>query len=599
MTFNKIHALQEAQRTLAQGKLSQAIREYLAIIENDPSDLSLLNTVGDLCVRDNNLTEAMRLFRRLAEAYVREGFILRAIAIYKKIIKLDSNAIEPLLKLAELYADQSLPREARDLYAQALALCQRDNQKERAIEVMRKMVSSEPANKAHLLRLAECCLAVGRREEALKAYLDGAESALGEGDTSSATVALDQAAAIDPQAPRLADLRRRLSPEAVAEPFSPEAAAEGAGIAQAIGVPQAEEQPVEGLPPEPGAAAGLAAVEAAPEAPAVEQVTEPAAVVQTPEQAAVEEVPEQAVPLETVAPAPLREPDEFDLSGEWESVAASQVALAEAAPPALDIEEAAAEIDFYVNYGLTEEARKSVARLEEKFPGDPQVAELRRRLEAPAAAEIVEMPEAPAAAEVVESSEAPVAIVPNPLEDLARHLESSWGGVEAAIERPAPPSVPSAPVTMPDFAVSLGALLGELGSEPSEVSGDDSQTHYQLGVAFREMGLIEEAIGEFQKVVRTVRRGTYPPQYLAACSLLGLCFTERQLPRLAINWYTRALECPNLDPEAAIALEYDLGAAFEQAGDLEAAREKFLQVYSQNVDYRDVADKIRQLAGKS
>ena len=38
---------------------------------------------------------------------------------------------------------------------------------------------------------------------------------------------------------------------------------------------------------------------------------------------------------------------------------------------------------------------------------------------------------------------------------------------------------------------------------------------------------------------------------------------------------------------------------FEQAGDLEAAREKFLQVYSQNVDYRDVADKIRQLAGKS
>jgi tetratricopeptide (TPR) repeat protein len=586
MTFNKIHALQEAQRTLAQGKLSQAIREFLAIIENDPSDLSLLNTVGDLCVRDNNLSEAMRLFRRLAEAYVREGFILRAIAIYKKIIKLDPNAIEPLLKLAELYADQSLPREARDLYAQALALCQRDNQKERAIEVMRKMVSSEPANKAHLLRLAECCLAVGRREEALKAYLDGAESALGEGDTSSATVALDQAAVIDPQAPRLAELRRRLSPEAVAEPVSPEVAAEGTGVPQAIGVPQAEEQPVEGLPPEPGAAAGVAAVEAAPEAPTVEQVAEPA-VVQTLEQAAVEEIPEQAVPPETVASEPLREPDEFDLSREWESVAASQVALAEAAPPTLDFEEAAAEIDFYVNYGLTEEARKSVARLEEKFPGDPQVAELQRRLEAPAAGEIVEIPEAP------------VAPVPNPIEDLARHLESSWGGVEAAIEKPAPPSVPEAPVTMPDFAVSLGALLGELGSEPSDVSADDSQTHYQLGVAFREMGLIEEAIGEFQKVVRTVRRGTYPPQYLAACSLLGLCFTERQLPRLAINWYTRALECPNLDPEAAIALEYDLGAAFEQAGDLEAAREKFLQVYSQNVDYRDVADKIRQLAGKS
>src|SRR5690349_1150676 len=145
MSFNKAQALQEAQRALAQGKLSQAIREYLAIAENDPSDLSLLNTIGDLCVRDNNTPEALKLFRKLAEAYVREGFVLRAIAIYKKIIKLDPNAIDPLLKLASLYGEQGLSREARDLYAQALAVCQRDNDKERAIEVMRKIISTEPA----------------------------------------------------------------------------------------------------------------------------------------------------------------------------------------------------------------------------------------------------------------------------------------------------------------------------------------------------------------------------------------------------------------------------------------------------------------------
>ena len=94
---------------------------------------------------------------------------------------------------------------------------------------------------------------------------------------------------------------------------------------------------------------------------------------------------------------------------------------------------------------------------------------------------------------------------------------------------------------MPDFAVSLGALLGELGSKPSGVSiTEDPQTHYQLGVAFREMGMVEEAIGEFQRVVRTVRRGTYPPQYLFARSLLRLCFLERRLPKLAIQWYSRA-----------------------------------------------------------
>ena len=251
------------------------------------------------------------------------------------------------------------------------------------------------------------------------------------------------------------------------------------------------------------------------------------------------------MPVEAAAAAPLRELDEFDISGEWEAVAASQVAVAEVAlpeavlpemgppevaRPAFDFEEAAAEIDFYVNHGLVEGARKVVARLEEKFPGDPQVAESRQRLEAPTAAGTGESPEAAAA------------LVPNPIADLAKDLASSWAGMEGgAPQKPAPPSVPTAPVSMPDFAVSLGALLGELGSEPSGMSNtEDPQTHYQLGVAFREMGMVEEAIGEFQRVVRTVRRGTYPPQYLFARSLLRLCFLERRLPKLAIQWYSRA-----------------------------------------------------------
>ncbi|HEY6272418.1 MAG TPA: tetratricopeptide repeat protein [Terriglobales bacterium] len=106
MAFNKARALQEAERSLAQGKVSQAIQQYLQIIENDPSDLNLINMTGDLCVRDNSVPEALQLFRKLAEAYVREGFFLRAIAIYKKILKLDPSGVESMLKLAELYTAQ-------------------------------------------------------------------------------------------------------------------------------------------------------------------------------------------------------------------------------------------------------------------------------------------------------------------------------------------------------------------------------------------------------------------------------------------------------------------------------------------------------------
>jgi hypothetical protein len=58
------------------------------------------------------------------------------------------------------------------------------------------------------------------------------------------------------------------------------------------------------------------------------------------------------------------------------------------------------------------------------------------------------------------------------------------------------------------------------------------------------------------------------------------------------------LETPDLDEEALMALEYDLGVAYEQAGDSRNALERFTEVYSQNIDFRDVAEKIRELQHK-
>lgn len=128
---------------------------------------------------------------------------------------------------------------------------------------------------------------------------------------------------------------------------------------------------------------------------------------------------------------------------------------------------------------------------------------------------------------------------------------------------------------------------------------DDPETHYNLGVAFREMGLLDESIGEFQKVVRGAGKGKYPPNFLQACSLLAICFMEKKMPALAVKWYKRALETPDLDEEALMALEYDLGVAYEQAGDSRSALERFTEVYSQNIDFRDVAEKIRELQQKA
>ncbi|MGB2634053.1 MAG: tetratricopeptide repeat protein [Candidatus Acidiferrum sp.] len=134
------------------------------------------------------------------------------------------------------------------------------------------------------------------------------------------------------------------------------------------------------------------------------------------------------------------------------------------------------------------------------------------------------------------------------------------------------------------------AELGEMGAED-----EDLETHYNLGVAFREMGLLEEAIGEFQKVAKANDRGKAFRYAMQCSTLLGLAFMEKGQPDIAAIWYERALTTPGLDSESKLALRYDLGVAQESAGDLEAALKSFSQVYAVNIDYRDVAERIASL----
>jgi tetratricopeptide (TPR) repeat protein len=134
------------------------------------------------------------------------------------------------------------------------------------------------------------------------------------------------------------------------------------------------------------------------------------------------------------------------------------------------------------------------------------------------------------------------------------------------------------------------ADLGEMGAED-----EDLETHYNLGIAFREMGLLEEAISEFQKVAKANEKGKAFRYAMQCCTLLGLAFMEKGQPNIAAIWYERALRTPGLDAESSLALRYDLGVAQESANDLDAALKSFSHVYAVNIDYRDVADRIATL----
>jgi tetratricopeptide (TPR) repeat protein len=171
-----------------------------------------------------------------------------------------------------------------------------------------------------------------------------------------------------------------------------------------------------------------------------------------------------------------------------------------------------------------------------------------------------------------------------------------------SLEPPAVPARREAPKPTVSMAGAsdpggpLSEVFAEFRAELEELQSDeDPETHYNLGIAYREMGLLEEAISEFQKVVQAHDRGVAFRYTMQCCTLLALAFMEKGQPEIAAFWYERALQTPDLDRESVLALQYDLGIAQDLGGHPDDALKSFQQVYAMNIDYRDVAERIGSL----
>ena len=150
----------------------------------------------------------------------------------------------------------------------------------------------------------------------------------------------------------------------------------------------------------------------------------------------------------------------------------------------------------------------------------------------------------------------------------------------------------------PQDSVDLSQMFGELKHELEEgapTTEEDPETHYNLGVAFREMGLLDEAIAELQKVCNAIEQGHQFAQIVQTYTWLAQCFIDKGVPDAAIRWFEKALTIPGLDQEARLAIHYELGAACEIAHDKPAALRHFTTVYGGNIDYRDVSERIQAL----
>ena len=155
MALRREQVVQTAEKLVARGKIEAAIREYRKVLSEQPNDPTTLNRVGDLYARIDRPGEAVRFFTQIAEDYTKDGFFVKAIAIYKKIIKLDPIRLEVYERLAELYHRQGLVNEARTQYQVLADYYLKHDNPASALSIYERLAQLEPDNPSPRVKLAE------------------------------------------------------------------------------------------------------------------------------------------------------------------------------------------------------------------------------------------------------------------------------------------------------------------------------------------------------------------------------------------------------------------------------------------------------------
>jgi tetratricopeptide (TPR) repeat protein len=225
-------------------------------------------------------------------------------------------------------------------------------------------------------------------------------------------------------------------------------------------------------------------------------------------------------------------------------------------------------VEFYIAQGYKDFAEKTLVELEEKYGNHAEFTRVRGMLD-------------DSLKTLAEKS------APEPQPEKA---ETNIQDQVAAVEHPAENGK--------SFNI-LDEFRSELDLEDDfSHSEGDYETHYHLAIAYKEMGLMEESIKEFQDAINLVHPDDGTRRFFHCANLLGLCFMEKQMPNLAIMWYRRGLETKNLSDEEQQALLYEIANAYETGGEEDKARDYFEKVYAVDIDYRDTRHRLQNLQEK-
>lgn len=196
--FNKTKVLATAEKYVQQGKLQNAITEYEKITKADPKDITVLNTIGDLYARLGQVDSAVNYFRMVGDHYASEGFTVKAIAMYKKLTKLNPSELGMVQKLAELYMQQGLYNDARQQFMIVAESHIKGGGLDEACKVFQKMLELDPENAGLQAKLADLYMRTGKKDEAKNIFLNAAEALHQRGTLDAASEALAKVLKLEP-----------------------------------------------------------------------------------------------------------------------------------------------------------------------------------------------------------------------------------------------------------------------------------------------------------------------------------------------------------------------------------------------------------------
>ncbi|MGE5357474.1 MAG: tetratricopeptide repeat protein, partial [Bacteroidales bacterium] len=198
MALDRELSLRRAEKLLRQGRLDGAIEEYERLVEDQPNDWNTRNALGDLYVRAGQVEKAAQQFTHIADHFAEEGFFSRAIALFKKVVKIRPDDEYALLQSAEVAARQGLLVDAKACLAAIAEQRRRRGDRTGANQILQRIAELDPADVSARVNAARAAVEDGNAAGAATQYRDLATELFGRGREQEAIDALAEAVGLVP-----------------------------------------------------------------------------------------------------------------------------------------------------------------------------------------------------------------------------------------------------------------------------------------------------------------------------------------------------------------------------------------------------------------